>query len=390
VTVRYNSSIIGLGLSAQGRVPGRSSIDLRVDALRAAFTDCGLAPHAIGGFIYQPGMVEMAGYCVAGDVPKLLGFAPNFLWEIQSGGTSAIAAISAASGAIDQGLCDYVAISYGDTALSGELNVGASGFLNTAADTPGAYGMYSAAADHALAARRYMHDYSISREQLGAVALAARTYAGLRPDAYLHDRPLSMADYLGGRMIAEPLSKYDCCLVADGACALIVTSADRAKDARRSPVTVRGMGFGHSLQQSFHGASYHESGRNACCTALRNADVALADIDVAQLYDCFTITVLMTLEACGFCAPGEAASFVAEGNLLPGGAIPTNTGGGELAWGYLQGFTPLLEGVRQLRGDGGASQINGARLCLVNGHGGTSKDVGYMEYADACLVLEAA
>lgn len=381
-------AIAGLGVTQQGRIPGVSSIELRLESLRLAIADAGLSPKSIGGYIYQPGMVEMPQYCAAGDVPKLAGIAPNIVWQVQSGGTSGIAAIAAACAAIDMGACDYVAISYGDTALSSSLTVGAADFLNqTEFDTPGLYGMYSAGADHALAARRHMHEFGTTPEQFGAVALGAREYAGLRPDAFLHDRPLDMQTYLNAKYIAEPLRRHDYCLVADGSCTFIVTSAQRAADGAKRPVRIAGMGFNHSLAESFEGVAFRQSGRTASKAALAKAGLGLGDIDVAQIYDCFTISVLMTLEACGFCGLGEGGAFVEGGALRLDGAIPTNTAGGELAWGYLQGFTPIVEGIRQLRGEGGPTQVRDAQTCLVTGHGGTAKDAGYMEYADACMVL---
>lgn len=381
-------AIVGLGVTRQGRVPGVTSIDLRLEALRLALDDAGLRPQDVGGYVYQPGIVEMPTYGAAGDVPKLMGISPRLVWMVQTGGASAIACLLTACAVIDAGVCDYVAVGYGDTALSGATLVGEAG--SSEADTMGAYGMYSPGADHALAARRHMHVFGTTKEQLGAVALTARAYANLREDAYMHDRPLTLEQYLDARPVADPLGKFDYCLVADGGCALVVTSAERARHHRR-PVLISGVGFGHSTAEGFLGKPYEESAvGTAARTALRTAGVSVEDVDVAQIYDCFTITVLMALEGAGFCGLGEAGPFVEEGNLRLDGRIPTNTAGGELSWSYMQGFTPLTEAVRQLRGEGGPTQVRRAEVCLVTGHGGTTKELGHMEYADACAILRGA
>ena len=229
-------------------------------------------------------------------------------------------------------------------------------------DSGAAYGIMGPAADHALAARRHMHEFGTTKEQLGAVALSARDYAAKRPDAYLHDRPLTMQDYLDARPIAEPLGKYDCCLVADGGCAFIVTTAERAADMATTPVRVSGYGFSHTIAEGFERQQFTRSGvGTAKDDAFRSAGLTLEDMDVAQVYDCFTIEVLMALEALGFCKEGESGPFVADGNLGADAPIPINTAGGELAWGYMQGFTSVVEGIKQLRGEGGATQVQDAR-----------------------------
>mgnify|MGYP001286573183 CR=1 FL=1 len=382
-------AIVGLGVTKQGRVPGVSDIDMKTEGLRLAIEDAGLKPSDIDGYIYQPGMIDMGSFGNGGEAPKNLGMNPKFIWQIQSGGASAIAAIMAACAAIDSGMANYVAIGYGDTALSGSVLVGEAGQLGAAQrDTPGAYGMYSPGADHALAAQRHMHLFGTTKEQLGAIAVTQREYAQMRPDAYMNGRPMTIEDYLNARPIASPLGKYDYCLVADGGCALIITSADRAKDHPKPPVYISGHGFSHSVGAGYTRTQYQELGvQRAKQQAFGMAGISLEDIDVAQIYDCFTITVLLTLEDYGFCKKGEGGPFVAEGNTRLDGRIPTNTAGGELSWSYMQGFTPLVEGVRQMRNESGATQVQDAEIALVTGHGGTTKGIGQMEYAEACLVL---
>ena len=387
-------AIVGLGVTKQGRVPGVSNIDMKTDGLRLAIADAGLRPQDIDGYIYQPGMMDMTSYGNGGEATKNVGMSPQFVWEMQSGGTSAIAGITAACAALDAGMADYVAVGYGDNSLSGQVLVGQAGRVGGGSaerDSLGAYGMYSPGADHALAARRHMHLYGTTKEQLAAIALTSREYANKRPDAYMHDRPLTLDAYMQARPIAEPLGKYDYCLVADGGCAFILTRADRARDMAKPPVYISGLGASVSIDVGYSRTQYQELGvQQAKEQAFRMAGVSLADIDVAQIYDCFTITVLLTLEGYSFCKPGEGGPFVAAGNLHLDGQIPTNTAGGELSWSYMQGFTPICEGIRQMRNESGPTQVPGAQLCLVTGHGGVTKGIGYMEYAEASMILRRA
>ncbi|MFY9328084.1 MAG: thiolase family protein [Georgfuchsia sp.] len=387
--VRDAFAIVGLGVTRQGRVPEMSCRDMKVEGVRLAIEDAGLKAKDIDGWVYQSGLTDMNEYCAGGVVPKILGFDAKFMWNIQAGGSSAIGAVTAACAALDAGLANYVAIGYGDSALSSSLLVGAG---VAERDTPGAFGMYSPGACHALAARRHMHVYGTTKEQLGAVALAAREYANLRPDAYLHSKPLTMSDYLGARPIAEPLGKYDYCLTADGGCGLIITTAERARRLTQNPVYISGIGFGHSVGTGYARMQYEELGiGSAKESALRMSGLSIGEIDVAQIYDCFSITVLLTLEGWGFCKKGEGGPFVADGNTRLSGCLPTNTAGGEMSWSYMQGFTPLVEGVRQMRGQSGTTQVADAEFCLVTGHGGTTPDgIGQMEYGEAGMILRRA
>ena len=188
----------------------------------------------------------------------------------------------------------------------------------------------------------------------------------------------------------EPLRKYDCCLVNDGAVALIITSADRARDLKRPPVYVMGYGLDHTQAQISKGsdALWHWDGFDV--TAAKNnafgtAGIALEDVDVAMMYDAFTMFILAGLEAYGVCPKGEAGAFVEEGHIGPNGSFPCNTSGTNLSWGYMQGFTHLIEGVRQVRGDGGATQVKDAEICLVTGLGGSMEPA--LGSAAACCIL---
>jgi acetyl-CoA acetyltransferase len=222
-----------------------------------------------------------------------------------------------------------------------------------------------------MAARRHMERYGTTSEQLGAIAVAQRDWAVLNPLAQLRT-PITIEDYLASRWVAEPFRLLDCCLVSNGGAAVIVTSADRAAGLRPPPVYVRGWAQahpGHSGRR-FDDFGLVSGAATAGPAALRMAGADLADIDVVELYDCYTYTVLVTLEDYGFCAKGEGGPFAASGVLGPDGKLKLNTGGGQLSAYYLWGMTPLSEAVLQARGQAGARQVPDHDLVLVSGNGG--------------------
>jgi acetyl-CoA acetyltransferase len=224
---------------------------------------------------------------------------------------------------------------------------------------------------YALALRRHMHQFGTNHDQLGTIAVGQREWAEMNPRAQMR-RPMTLEDYHASRWVVEPLHLFDCCLVSNGGVAVIVTGAERARSLRQPPVYLRGFG------QCAPGDSARVERDPAVCTgatksgsmALAQAEVALSDIDVLELYDCYTYTVLVTLEDYGFCAKGEGGAFVADGKLAPGGALPCNTGGGQLSSYYMWGFTPLSEGVIQTRGQAGERQVDKHDHVLVSGNGG--------------------
>jgi acetyl-CoA acetyltransferase len=217
-----------------------------------------------------------------------------------------------------------------------------------------------------------MHEYGTTREHLAHVAVSARRWAAMNPQAFARD-PLTVADVLASPMVSSPLSKLDCCLVTDGAAALVMTRADRARALRRPPVYLLGAASAHWHKQV--SAMPDLCSTAAVDTGLRARQMArvdVADIDVVQLYDAFTINTVMLLEDLGFCAKGEGGPFVASGAIAPGGSLPVNTNGGGLSFCHpgMYGLFTLVEGVRQLRGEAGERQAPGAQLCLCQGSGG--------------------
>jgi len=370
-TLRGKYAFVGVGVTKQGKVPEMNTDELAAEAIRLALADAGMAKTDVDGYIYQQGI----GGGPNGPTPLLmLGIPANLCWEVQSMGSYAIAMVTMAIGAIEAGLCHTVVLLHAASASSQRVLVGGSGGANRS--TTGAYGWYGPGATAACMAQRFMHLYGLTREQMGSVATTLREYANQRPEAVMYSKKLTMDEYLSARKIVEPLCLYDFCLVNDGAVALIITSAERARSYRKRPVYVMGYGVDHSIREITRSpeAIYHFDGfvtQKAGQHAFEMAGVTLKDVDVGELYDAFTIFLLSQLKSYGICGRGEAGAFAAAGNLKLGGAFPSNTSGTELSWSYQMGFSHLTEGIRQMRGEGGACQVPNAEIAMVTGLGGT-------------------
>jgi acetyl-CoA acetyltransferase len=371
------AAIAGLGTTEMGKVYGRTVTDFAAEALARALDDAGLEKSDVDGLLLNANhSAELAPM-----LQMSLGLEDLTLVNAMSAyGSTAGTMLQYASYAIAAGQASVVACLYADAPLSpgGSARAAYSG-RSIGADTGlaglrFAYGDFGPAnTSYALACRRHMHLYGTTHDQLGTIAVGQRAWAQLNPHAQMHGRPMTLADYHASRWIVEPLHLLDCCLVSNGAVAVIVTSADRARDLRQPAVHL--LGFGQAApgdnQRAGHEPGVHTGAGRSGELALGMAGVALEDIDVLELYDCYTYTVLVTLEDYGFCAKGEGGEFVADGKLGPGGSLPTNTGGGQLSAFYMWGFTPLAEGVIQARGQGGARQAPKHDLVLVSGNGGT-------------------
>jgi acetyl-CoA acetyltransferase len=234
-----------------------------------------------------------------------------------------------------------------------------------------AYGNFGANPEYAMAARRHMHLYGTTSEQFGTIAVGQRAWAGMSPWAQMRT-PITLEDHHNSRFIADPLRLLDCCLVSNGAVCVIVTSAAKARDLKQPPVYVLGYAQcspGDNQRTDRHPA-VETGAKRSGEIAFRMAGITVKDVDVCQLYDCYTYTVLVTLEDYGFCEKGEGGPFVADGKLGPGGALPTNTGGGQLSGYYMWGFTPLYEAVVQARGQGGERQVAKNDVVLASANGG--------------------
>jgi len=383
MSIKDKYAIVGLGVTKQGRLPGSSINAVRAEAARLAIEDAGLKAEDIGGYIYQVAVEEMGrSKFQPGDVPKRIGMRPNFIWHFEAGGVTCASSILSAGAAIDAGTADYVLCVYGSCDLSHSLIMGGIPERNTA----GAFGLFTPGAIQAFSARRHMYEYGTTQEQLGTIAVTLRENAQKKPSAYMCGRPMTMEDYHNSRWIVEPYHKYDMCLINDGGIAFVVASAERAKDLKSKPVYIMGIGFGQQVKQAYLKKNFTTLDvAPAKEAAFKMAGITLDDIDVAQLYDCFTGTVLFQTEDYGFCKKGEGGPFWEEGNARLDGKIPINTSGGNLSWGYNQGFTPAAEAVIQLRGEAGETQVKDAEIALATGHG--TNTTGVMEYGHSTIIL---
>jgi acetyl-CoA acetyltransferase len=377
-------SIAGLGLTAQGRNLGIPPRDLRRIALESALDDAGLRRGDIDGYIGTSSE--------AFDDIRYLGISPTFAYTMQTGGATPAWSVINAMGAIATGQADVVACVYGAAPTAGLLrraDGSLGGYGNYGYGYGPIYGFVGAAGAHALHARRHMHRYGTTSLHLGAVAVSNRAHAAVRPGTLGFGKPITIEDHQASRPVVDPFRLLDCCRDTDGGVAVLVTSTERARDLPATPVRILGAGSGHQIRNWWTGDVFdlHDDVAPAARTAFGQAGITAADVDVASLYDPFTISIIMQLEAYGFCGPGEGGPFVASGATRLGGRIPTNTGGGQLSGFYCTGFTAIVEGVRQLRGEGGATQVPGAEVVLVSGHGGHGGVQGTS--AHATLVLGA-
>jgi acetyl-CoA acetyltransferase len=365
--------ICGLGMTDLGKVYGPTAARFAADAVRLAAADAGLALADIDGLLVSSGV----SHGVHLDLQLDLGlYDLALLSEMQAYGSTAGAMVQVASMAVQSGMASTVACVWADAPLQqGQSTAAAYG---AAARAPtgwrglsAAAGVVSANHRYAMAARRHMERFGTTSDQLGAIAVAQRDWAVLNPRAQLRT-PITIEDYHASRWIAEPFHLFDCCLVSNGGIAIIVTSADRAAGLRQPPVYVRGWAQahpGHSGRR-FDDFGLVSGAATAGPAALRMAGVELADIDVVELYDCYTYTVLVTLEDYGFCGKGEGGPFAASGVLGPEGKLKVNTGGGQLSAYYMWGMTPLSEAIIQARGQAGERQVRDHELVLVSGNGG--------------------
>jgi acetyl-CoA acetyltransferase len=365
--------IAGLGITELGKVYGPTAADFAAEAVRRAAADASLALADIDGLLLSSGMTNGVHLDLQRDL-ELTDL--RLLLEMQAFGSTAGAMVQLASMAVQAGMADVVACVWADNPLRQGRSAGAaygaaarpqagwSGLL-TASGVVGANHLY------ALAARRHMETFGTTSEQFGAIAVAQRQWAAMNPLAQLRE-PITLDDYLASRWIAEPFRLLDCCLVSNGGIAVIVTGAERAASLAQPPVHVLGWAQSHPGHSGRRDDNFGlvTGAAQAGPAALAMAGVELGDIGVVELYDCYTFTVLVTLEDYGFCAKGEGGRFVESGVLGPGGDLALNTGGGELSGYYLWGMTPLSEAVIQARGQGGERQVADHELVLVSGNGG--------------------
>jgi len=366
LNVRGKAAIVGVAESDLGEVvPGFTPLDLIGQATERALADAGLEKGDIDGLFSASAYYSMATVSAG----EYLGIRPRYSDATNMGGSSFVSHLLHATVAIEAGLCEVALVTYASTQRSDGGFRGLSEPPNPY-ETP--YGPRYPVSMYALATSRHMHEYRTTREQLAEVAVAAREWAKLNPKAFTRD-DLTVEDVLDSRMVSSPLSVLDCCLVTDGGGALLVTSAERAKVLRKPPVYLLGAGEAHwhrniSQMPDLTATAATDSGRRA----YEMARVGPEDVDVAMLYDAFTINPILFLEDLGFCEKGEGGTFVEGGRIAPGGELAVNTNGGGLSYNHpgMYGLLLLIEAVRQLRGECAERQVGDAEIALAHGNGG--------------------
>lgn len=363
--LRGAAAIVGASLGGVPLAPGRSALEILGEAVHGALADAGLKLSDVDGLFTGSSYHFLAGLSVA----EYLGIHPKFCEATMVGGSSYVGHLLTAAMALHTGQCEVALICYGSNQGSG------FGKLKSMAETP----LYEAPyeprypiSSYALAAARHMHQYGTTREDLAHIAVAARQWAQLNPLAHARD-PLSIEQVLASRLVSDPLSVLDCCLVTDGGGALVLVRSERAKDFPKPPVYVLGAAAATWHRQigsmpDLTVTAAAESGPRAFAMA----GLAPKDVDVLELYDAFTINTLLFLEDLGFCAKGEGGAFVRNGRIAPGGALPVNTNGGGLSCCHpgMYGMFLLIEAMQQLRAEAGDRQVPNAEIALCHGNGG--------------------
>ncbi|NLD70334.1 MAG: thiolase family protein [Limnobacter sp.] len=356
-----------------GELPGSSCMGLHAQAAIGAVADAGLKLSDIDGVLCaysftEPHLMLASVFC------EYMGIHPGYSAAIQAGGASACIMIMQAAALVASGQCEHVLVVTGDNRLTGMSRDGAVAALAEVGhpqfERP--FGI-SVPASYALVARHYMHETGVTSEQLAAIAVEHRRHAGRHPKAHKRE-PITVDQVLASKTIATPLHMLDCCLISDGGAALVVSSRAAARDCRGAPIEILGAGQGHTHEHIVAAPSLADFGCKASSkAAFERAGVGCADIDVAEIYDSFTITLAVELESIGFFERGEAGAAAERGDLGLGGRLPCNTHGGLLSYGHsgaAGGMFHAVEAVHQLRGRAGARQVDGARLAFVHGDGG--------------------
>jgi len=362
--MRGNVVIAGIGQTAYGKLPGRSTVSLNIEACRNALRDAGIDKTAVDALLVKP-PTSSPQFMYGQTLAEAMGLQPRVGGAWDQGGAANISLIAFAAMAIEHGQCEIALVCYADNPRTGSRHAYEKAWGDDAA-----YGWFGVPAGYAMLARRHMEEFGTTGDQLGQIAVAIRKHGAANPNAQLR-KPLTLDKYRDSPWVVDPLRRDDCCLVSDGAAAVVLMSARRARSLGiTKAVPILGFGQGQSSCDVAQRADLTRTCAEVSgATALQMAGLRPQDIDVAQIYDCFTITVLMTLEAYGFAKHGQGGAFCTEGRLEIGGELPVNTSGGLLSETGMPGLQLVLEGVRQMRGDA-TSQVEDARSCIVSNQGG--------------------
>lgn len=362
-------AIVGYGETPVGKLPEITTLGIQLESIRRALENAGLGPTDVDGLLaIQPNNDPQRSYALS--VAQAAGIAPAYATDLALGGATPVAMVSHAVMAILTGLCSTVVCVLGHKQATGRLEPRYGRLRDGNEDYEEPFGLIGAPAMHAAVAARHMHEYGTTAEQFAAVAVAMRRHASVNPTATMR-KPITVADVLNSRWVVKPFHLLDCCLVSDGGGAVVVTSSERARDLPQPPVYIWGFGQGHTAGVLQSPTLTTLGGKQASARAYEMAGVSPAEIDFAEIYDCFTAIVIVTLEDYGFCLKGEGGSFVQKGRIEVGGALPVNTHGGLLSHGHVEGMLHITEAVKQLRGKivEADRQVHNAKVGIVSGHG---------------------
>ncbi len=374
--LKDQACIVGIGETAytRDRDSTASTLALQLQASVRAAEDAGLSTKQIDGVMPFPRLAT------AEELAANLGMKDlRYVATLHMGGAAPVASLQSAAMAVTSGAADYVLIPAGWNSYSGRraqetvvADVSAMPGGAIARDYYVPYGLTAPAQWYSLIARRHMHEFGTTAEQLGAIAVAMRKHAQLNPRAVMRGRSMAIEDYLASPVIADPYRLFDCCLETDGAAAVVVTSRERADDLKQKPVYIMGVGEGHPYpadEMTNREDCFLTGLTTAAPRAFAMAGVGPEDVDFAEIYDCFTFEVLQQLEEAGFCKRGEGGPFVEGGRIELGGELPVNTHGGLLSEAHALGVNHIVEAVRQLRGEAGEHQVKDAEIGVVTGWG---------------------
>ncbi|MBM3683071.1 MAG: thiolase [Actinobacteria bacterium] len=383
MSISGKAAIVGVYEHPTRWAPDATEFQIMAESARGALADAGLTLADVDGLFAASmtmgamGTIELAEY---------LNLKPDYIDGTNVGGSSFVAHVTHAAAAINAGLCEVALILYGSTAASSSVAIGTGmshGNRGAHESFTSPYGL-TTVGSYALVARLHMERYGTTPEQLAEIAVTMRRHAGLNPAAKMR-APITVDDVLSSRMISDPLHLLDCCIISDGGGAVVVTSTERARDLRKQPVLVLGCGEAVAHPEIGSPDLLTVAGAQCGARAFAMAGVRPTDIDLAMVYDSFTITVLATLENLGFCGRGEGGEFVSGGRIGLGGELPVNPDGGGLSNNHpgMRGIFLVIEAAKQLRGECGDRQVAGAKLAVAHGTGGT---LG-VSHSGATLVL---
>ena len=373
IVTRGKTAIVGIGTAGCGEAPGMSELELLGLSTKAALEDAGLEIKDIDGLCTANLNIAMWPL----NVTEYLGIRPTFVEGTNIGGSSFIAHQKPAMLALLSGQCSAVLVCYGSNQRTSKFGRKERSKARNSLDPSifeDPYHPFDPPSSYALIAARHMHEYGTTRKQLAEVALAARKWAQLNPEAFCRE-PLDLETILSARMISDPFTIYDCCQVTDGAGAYIMTLSEKARDLKKKPIFILSneTAVWHRSVTNMKDLTVTPS-KDSGQRAFRAAKINHKEIDVVQVYDAFTINTILALEDLGFCKKGEGGEFVDDGAIAPGGQLPVNTNGGGLSCVHpnMYGAFATIEAVRQLRGECSDRQIVNAKTALINGNGGTS------------------